>query len=205
MLLTKSCSDYDATARFYDRSHSRWLRHAGGEAQCAFEGAVAALLRPGVSLLDAACGSGAVARRLLRSAADDIDLVLLDLSQRMLAACADIRARPVRGSMEHLPFTDNSFDLVTCAWGLETLCEPLLALSEFVRIVRPGGRVCLVFCADLPVRSIAGAVLRRHVRHTQRGRFLNCDSVADDALRAGASHVQRLHCSGPAAAMIVHV
>lgn len=205
MLLTKSCSDYDATARFYDRSHSRWLRHAGGEAQCAFEGAVAALLRPGMSLLDAACGSGTVARRLLRATRGEIDLVLLDVSTRMLGACRDIGARSVLGCMEDLPFEDSSFDLVTCAWGLETLSDPRPALSEFVRVVRPGGRICLVFCADLPTRSLVGAVLRRHVRHTERGRFLNCDTVTEDALRAGASHVQRLHCTGPAAALIVHV
>lgn len=37
----------------YDRLHARWLRHAGGEAQSAFEGAVIALVRPGVRILDA--------------------------------------------------------------------------------------------------------------------------------------------------------
>jgi hypothetical protein len=44
---------YGGIATAYDRLHARWLRHAGGEAQSAFEGAVIALVRPGVRILDA--------------------------------------------------------------------------------------------------------------------------------------------------------
>lgn len=205
MRLTDPTFDYDAAAPWYDRSHARWLRHAGGEAQCAFEGAAAALLRPGMSVLDAACGSGTVARRLLGIARGNIKLALLDASAQMIARCVDIEATHVLGRMENMPFAAHSFDLITCAWGLETLEDPGPALREFIRVARPGGRICLVFCADRPPQSVIGAFMREHIRYSDRGRFLNCETLTAGALEAGALHVQTLHCTGPAAAMILHI
>ncbi|MEM9342571.1 MAG: methyltransferase domain-containing protein [Pseudomonadota bacterium] len=196
---------YDAGATGYVTAHARWLRHAGGEAQCAFEGAVAALLQPGDRMLDVACGRGTVARRLLKEAAGQVDLTLLDASHRMLAACRDIPARRVVGCMTDLPFASNQFDLVTCAWGIEVLDDPQPALREFMRVTRPAGQICLVFCADRPARSLIGRALRRHVSRSGRGQFIDHAWLREVARTAGARHVQTLHCTGPAAAMIVHV
>ena len=196
---------YDGDARRYVHSHARWLRFAGGEAQCAFEGAVTALLRPGDRMLDAACGTGTVARRLLAGTAGDIDLVLLDASTAMLDKCRDISAECVAGCMTDLPFDMDAFDLVTCAWGIEVLKDPRPALREFLRVTRPKGHICLVFCADRPARSMLGRVYRNHVSMSGRGRFLDHARLKEFAIAAGARHVQVLNCSGPAAAMIIHV
>lgn len=198
------CShDYDRAHTTYDRSHARWLRVAGGEAQCAFEGAVSALLRPGMVMLDAACGTGALARRLQVSAAGSFQLTLLDASQNMLKHCRDISACRVHGRMEAMPFRTASFDIVTCAWGLETVGQPSLALAEFLRVVRPGGAICLVFCADRPSKSIWNWAARRHVETTSRGRFLNGEEVQEMLRSLGVQSVQVLHSTGSAAAMIV--
>lgn len=198
------CShDYNQDHATYDRSHARWLRFAGGEAQCAFEGAVSALLRPGMSMLDVACGTGALARRLQSSAGGAFQLSLLDASHRMLERCQDITARRVLGRMEAMPFQSDSFDVVTCAWGLETVGNPSLALAEFLRVVRPGGAVCLVFCADRPARSIWNWFARQHVETTSRGRFLDCEEVLAMVRSLGAQSVQVLHSTGSAAALIV--
>lgn len=196
---------YDATAETYCRSHARWLRFAGGEAQCAFEGAVTALLRPGTRMLDVACGTGTVARRLLEGADGDIDLVLLDASRRMLGQCRDIPAKCLTGCMSNIPFEADSFDLLCCAWGIETLADPRPALREFVRVTRPGGHICLVFCADRPSRSIVARAFRHIVTQSGRGTFLSHSRLRDHARTAGARHVQILHCTGPAAAMILHI
>lgn len=196
---------YDAGARGYGNAHARWLRFAGGEAQCAFEGAVTALLKPGDKMLEAACGTGAAARRLLAETAGDVDLVLLDASAKMLAKCRDIPAALIAGCMTELPFEADDFDLVTCAWGIEVLRDPRPAIKEFVRVTRPQGHICLVYCADRPVRSLIGRALRSHVSHSGRGRFLDHAMLKTFAAAAGARHVQTLHCSGPAAAMIIHV
>lgn len=196
---------YDDVTVSYGKAHARWLRFAGGEAQCAFEGAATALLRPGIRVLDAACGTGTVARRLLKSLDGSIDLVLLDTSKSMLSRCADLPAQRVTGCMKDLPFPDNSFDLLTCSWGIETLDDPYPALSEFVRVTRSGGHVCIAFCADRTPRSIADRALRHRIVQSGRGSFLVHDQVRDLAEAAGAHRVQSLHCSGSAAAMILHV
>lgn len=196
---------YDRLADSYVRSHARWLRFAGGEAQCAFEGAVTALLRPDLRMMDVACGTGTVARRLLAVADGDIDLVLLDASQGMLDKCRDIPARRIRGCMKALPFERDSFDLLTCAWGIETLPDPWSALTELIRVTRSGGHVCLAFCADEPCPSLIGRALRYRVARSGLGTFLNHTQLREMAMAAGARHVQPLHCAGPAAAMIIHV
>ena len=47
----------------------------------------------------------------------------------------------VRGTLEHLPFADASFDLVVSMSVLEHLRDPLSSLSELARVLRPGGRL----------------------------------------------------------------
>lgn len=195
---------YDNLTDSYGKAHERWLRFAGGEAQCAFEGAATALLRPGIRMLDAACGTGTVARRLLRSLDNSFELVLLDKSESMLNCCADLPAQRVTGCMMNLPFPDNSFDLLTCSWGIETLDDPFPALSEFLRVTRSGGHVCMVFCADRPPRSIVDRALRRRIVNSGRGTFLIHNEVCDLAKAAGAYRVQSLHSTGSAAAIILH-
>lgn len=75
---------YARIAPSYDRLHERWLRHAGGEAQSAFEGAVTALIRPGMRILDVGCGTGALARRLHAQFGATIEMTLVDACPQML-------------------------------------------------------------------------------------------------------------------------
>lgn len=106
---------YARLAPRYDRAHARWLRFAGGEAQCAFEGAVTARVRPGTSVLDVGCGTGALARRLSAAHGNSIELTLVDASRQMLARAGDIAARHVHGEIENLPLPSNRYDVVICA------------------------------------------------------------------------------------------
>ena len=48
------------------------------------------------------------------------------------------------GRAESLPFPDGSFDLVTCQTVLIHVREPSVALREYLRVVRPGGRLLLI-------------------------------------------------------------
>ncbi len=96
----------------------------------------------GLRVLDAGCGDGAHATRAAREGAD---VVGLDRSQSMLEAA---RARGpsagavvtwCQGDARALPFRDASFDLVLAVTALCFVSEPLVALKEMSRVLRPGG------------------------------------------------------------------
>ena len=91
------------------------------------------------SFLDAGCGEGFVARRVI-DAAPGISLTGCDVSEGALeiAAGANPEARFVAGSVVDLPFPDRSFDVVGCFEVLEHLPGelPKRALSEIARVAR---------------------------------------------------------------------
>ena len=188
-------------AASHDRRHARFLRLSGDSAQGAFDGAVAASLRPGIELLDAGCGTGGTLRRAL-AVEPRLEAVLLDRSTAMLERCADLPARRVHGSLLALPFEDRRFDLVTCAWALETLADPLAALGELRRVTRPGGRLCAVFCslpasADPLDRASAFAIGLRGA-----GRPIDPDLACAGLGRHADLRVRRLPCRGAASVVL---
>jgi demethylmenaquinone methyltransferase/2-methoxy-6-polyprenyl-1,4-benzoquinol methylase len=103
---------------------------------------------PGDRVLDVATGTGLVAEELVRSYGCSV--VGVDQSEDMLAAArARLAARPelaarvelVRGEAERLPFADAQFDALTFAYLLRYVDDPLSALRELARVVRPGGTI----------------------------------------------------------------
>ena len=194
---------YDRLAANYDRRHRRWLRHAGGEAQAALEAAVRALAGPGTNLLDAGCGTGALARALLDEGVSPEAITLLDPSEAMLARCADLPVRRVNGRLEALPFGNGEFDMITCAWALETVPVPAVALRELCRVLRPGGALCLVFCARAPARALSAWLLRQTIQWRGAGQFLSRQSVIETLRSFGGFEVRAIPNSGPAAALLV--
>ena len=91
------------------------------------------------TFLDAGCGEGFVARRVIE-AVPDIELTGCDVSAEALEIAADANrgARFVVGSVVELPFPDRSFDVVGCFEVLEHLPGdlPRRALSELARVAR---------------------------------------------------------------------
>jgi len=85
-------------------------------------------------VLDAGCGDG----RLPALLGNSVTWIGLDSSPSQLAANP---FRPVvLGDMTALPFRDASFAEVTQLWCLYHLRDPLLAIREASRVLRPGGR-----------------------------------------------------------------
>ena len=106
-------------------------------------------LRPDMRLLDVGCGPGSITRGLAeRLPAGQV--VGLDLSRETLeSARSDAAARGLmnlryeEGSVYELSFSDGSFDVAYAHQVLQHLRERGLALSEMLRVVKPGGVVAV--------------------------------------------------------------
>lgn len=93
---------------------------------------------PAGRALDAACGTGRYTR-YMRARGHEVEAV--DVSRAMIAQ-ARASSPEVRfsvGSLEALPFTDGSFDLVMCGLALTHLPQISPAIAEFARVLKPGG------------------------------------------------------------------
>lgn len=130
---------FTARAERYDRS-SRWVTDA------ALRERVWSLLQPAATdqVLDVACGTGLVSAwfkgRVARVVGADITAAMFEQARERLD---ELVVTPA----EQLPFPDNSFDIVICRQGTQFM-DDAAALGEMVRVLRPGGRVCIInLCA----------------------------------------------------------
>jgi len=193
---------YDRLAPVYDRLHQRWLRFSGGEAQAALEAAVRVEIRPDSHILDAGCGTGLFARRLVSEGVLPEQITLLDPSRAMLKRCGDLPVEKTHGRLEALPFSDASFDIVTCAWAIEVLPAPGDAVDEFARVLRPGGLLCLTFCAEKRTQSLTDWIMPKRLVCRKTGRFLDIEAIRAQVSRTMACDVRLLPSAGPAATLI---
>jgi len=106
----------------------------------------------GTQALDLACGTGDIARLLMRKVGDSGEVVLGDFNPTMLDATrARFANRPAKPTItitqadaEDLPFADDTFDLITIGFGLRNLTDPQQALGEMLRVLRPGGKLVVL-------------------------------------------------------------
>jgi len=106
-------------------------------------------LKAGEHVLDAGCGIGGASRLL----AKDFNCLVtgLDLSDRFiccaefLTSCTKLndRAKFKQGSVIDLPFEENSFDAVLCQHLLMNIENKAIAVKEFHRVLKPGGKLIL--------------------------------------------------------------
>lgn len=106
---------------------------------------------PGDRVLDAACGTGVVARAAAQRIGPGGHVCGLDVNESMLAvarrANADIEWHQAGASHTGLP--DASFDAVICQQGLQFFPDRLAAVQEFHRVLAPSGRaVIATWCGD---------------------------------------------------------
>ena len=108
-------------------------------------------------LLDLAAGTGDQIVALFEQKAPIRKAVGLDLSEPMLEiGRKKLAEKPygaavsfLQGDAQQLPFPDQSFDLCTISFGIRNIPDPLRALQEMARVLRPGGR-CLVLEFSIP-------------------------------------------------------
>jgi ubiquinone/menaquinone biosynthesis C-methylase UbiE len=107
-----------------------------------------AQLRPNDRVLDVACGTGLITFRAADLVGPGGAVLGTDIADAMVVAIGDEAARrrighvrAERSDAEELAVDDDSFDVVLCAFGLMYVADPVQALRQARRVLRPGGRL----------------------------------------------------------------
>ncbi len=111
------------------------------------------LSRPEALALDLCCGTGDMAFALRREAgAAGAAILGTDFAHPMLELAVgksnEASPRWVEADALNLPFPDESFDLVTSAFGFRNLADYDAGLREIVRVLRPGGELGILECSE---------------------------------------------------------
>lgn len=94
-------------------------------------------LEPSSRVLDLGCGRGGLVEQLEHplNQVIGVDADLVSLQEHRLAGELPLTA----ALSHHLPFPDESFDMVFASWVLEHLAEPEKVMAEIGRVLQPGG------------------------------------------------------------------
>lgn len=96
------------------------------------------------SVLEIACGTGIVTRRLRDRLESSVRIVATDLNEAMMSYAVQ-KFRPgeavewKQADATELPFADQSFDAAVCQFGLMFVPDKAKAISEAYRVLKPGG------------------------------------------------------------------
>jgi demethylmenaquinone methyltransferase/2-methoxy-6-polyprenyl-1,4-benzoquinol methylase len=109
-------------------------------------------VRSGMRVLDIAGGTGDLTEQFSRRVGPTGEVVLADINDAMLAVGRDkLRNRGIVGNVryvqanaEELPFADDSFDIITIAFGLRNVTDKQKALESMFRVLKPGGRLLVL-------------------------------------------------------------
>ncbi len=141
--LRKSATMEGWVARWYARTRAHDMADFRAQAH-----AVARRLSPGADVLEVAPGPGYFAIELAQLGT--FRIVGVDISRSFVAIAAEnaqqagVAVDFRHGDVSALPFPDQSFDFVYCSAAFKNFAEPVRALNEMHRLLRPGGEALVV-------------------------------------------------------------
>ncbi len=125
-------------------------------------------LPPGSRVLEIAPGPGYLSVELAKRG--QFKITGLDISETFVRLASDlarregVAARFVHGSASDIPFEDGLFDLIVCRAAFKNFSEPLKALNEMHRVLKPRGRALILdLRKDTPWEEIASYISKAYV------------------------------------------
>ena len=135
-IFDRTAADYDRIEKLLAFGTGPWYRH---------QALLRAGLGPGMRVLDVGIGTGLVAREAALIVGDARLVTGVDPSPGMMAAGslpADITL--IEGRAEAIPLPDASVDFLSMGYALRHISDFAAACREFHRVLKPGGRLCLL-------------------------------------------------------------
>jgi SAM-dependent methyltransferase len=129
---TWSAGDFGQIAKFYENDAADFIKRLN--------------LKPGMTVLDVACGTGNLAIPAARTGATvtGVDIAPNSVEQaRQNAKAEGLNAKFDEGDAVALPYADASFDAVVTMLGAMFAPRPELVASELKRVCRPGGVIAM--------------------------------------------------------------
>ncbi len=132
----------------------------------------AAHLRPGMRVLDLACGVGDPALSIAAEVAPSGRVTATDLGPGMMSLAEELARKKGltnvefrEASAESLPFPDASYDALTCRFGIMFFPDLPKALRECFRVLKPGGRAAFVAWGKMaqPFFTATAGIILKHV------------------------------------------
>ncbi|MFK8068724.1 MAG: bifunctional demethylmenaquinone methyltransferase/2-methoxy-6-polyprenyl-1,4-benzoquinol methylase UbiE [Gammaproteobacteria bacterium] len=118
--------------------------------------------KKGHSVLDLAGGTGDIAALLAKRVGAEGEITLADINGEMLNVGRDRLTNKglfsninyVQANAETLPFPENSFDVVTIAFGLRNVTHKDQALASIYRSLKPGGKLMILEFSKLVIPTL---------------------------------------------------
>lgn len=159
-IFDKGAADYDRVERMMALGSGSWYRR---------QALLRAGLLTGMRVLDVAVGTGLVAREEVGIVGSPRLVIGLDPSSGMLAqVIRSLDIRVVMGIGEQLPVRDSLFDFVSMGYALRHVSDLNAAFCEFFRVLKPGGKICVLELIR-PTGKIRAALLRWYMRRLVPG------------------------------------
>lgn len=154
-IFDRTAADYDRVERVLALGTGTWyrrsaLRRAG--------------LAPGMRVVDVGFGTGLLAGQAIAVIGHADLLTGIDPSPAMMGASPLAhQVRLLEGRAESIPLPDASADFVSMGYALRHVGDVSAAFAEFVRVLKPGGRLCLLEITK-PEGRLRTALLKAYMR-----------------------------------------
>ncbi len=204
-IFNNTAPDYDRVERLLAFGSGPWYRRRA---------LIRAGLRPGMCVLDVAMGTGLVAREAMAIVGASGQVIGLDPSIGMVSeAKRTLALSVILGRGELLPLQAQTFNFLSMGYALRHVSDIDAAVREYFRVLKPGGRVCLLeitrprgrlalLLLRLYMKGVVPTVTRLVTRHRETARLMEYywDTIAACVppemilaalARAGFADVQR--------------